>query len=134
MLGPEVLDAERYREIIFRSTTAEQAGSGPWSAHGTLTLRGVSRLATVNVSEKSGHYVGILLIKQSDFGMKPVKAAGGTVKTKDEVRIQFDIQLTRQAIQREVIYMMRSFIFVVVAILAREAAAQVRVRNSVQSR
>ncbi len=28
MLGPEVLDAERYPEIIFRSTAAEPAGAG----------------------------------------------------------------------------------------------------------
>ena len=28
MLGPEVLDVERYPEIVFRSTAAEKAASG----------------------------------------------------------------------------------------------------------
>ena len=95
MLGSEGLDAAQYREIVFRSDAAEPAGTGAWSVRGILTLHGVSRPVTVNVSEKSGHYVGGAPIKQSDFGMKPVKAAGGTVKTKDEVRIEFDIQLAR---------------------------------------
>jgi hypothetical protein len=39
--------------------------------------------------------VGNAVVKQSDFGIKPVKVAGGTVKVKDEVRIEFDIQLAK---------------------------------------
>jgi hypothetical protein len=30
MIGPDVLDAERYKEIGFRSTGAEAAGAGAW--------------------------------------------------------------------------------------------------------
>src|SRR5437899_6879409 len=30
MLGPEVLDSERNREIVFKSTGAEAAGQGRW--------------------------------------------------------------------------------------------------------
>lgn len=95
MLGPEVLDAERHSEIVFRSTGVETAFEGGWTVRGTLTLHGESKPVAIEVREKGGHYVGASRFKQSDFGIKPVKVAGGTVKVKDEIRIEFDIQLAR---------------------------------------
>ena len=93
MLGPEVLDVARHPEIAFRSTSAEAAGAGGWKLQGTLTLHGETKPVVVQVSEKGGHYVGHAVLRQTDFGIKPVKVAGGTVKVKDELRIEFDIQL-----------------------------------------
>jgi polyisoprenoid-binding protein YceI len=93
MLGPEVLDAERHHEIVFRSTGAEKGGEGVWRVNGTLTVHGESRPVVVEVRERDGHYVGSARLKQSEFGIKPVKVAGGTVKVKDEIRVDFDIQL-----------------------------------------
>jgi len=93
MLGPEVLDAEHHHEIAFRSTGAEKAGEGVWRVSGTLTVHGQSRPVEVEVRERDGHYVGSARLKQSEFGIKPVKVAGGTVKVKDEIRVDFDIQL-----------------------------------------
>src|SRR5262249_37688293 len=58
MLGPEVLDADRYPEIVFKSESAEQAGAGAWTLRGNLTLHGETRPVTVNVVEKDGHYTG----------------------------------------------------------------------------
>ena len=95
MLGPEVLDADRHREIAFKSTAIEAAGEGAWTVSGNLTLHGTTRPVTFDVRQKEAHYIGSAGVRQSDFGMKPVKAAGGTVKVKDEVRIEFDIQLAR---------------------------------------
>ena len=95
MLGPEVLDVTRYPEIAFRSTAAEPMGSGSWKVRGTLTLHGQERPIAVEVTEKAGHYVGTALLKQTDFGIKPVRVGGGAVRVKDELRIEFDIQLTR---------------------------------------
>ena len=34
MLGPEVLDAERYPEIVFRTSSVEPAGPGSWNVWG----------------------------------------------------------------------------------------------------
>ncbi len=95
MLGPEVLDTEHYPEITFRSTGAEQTQPGSWSVRGNLTLHGQTLPATVEVRETGGHYVGTSELKQTDFGIKPVKVAGGTIRVKDEIRIGFDIQLAR---------------------------------------
>jgi len=93
MLGPEVLDSTRHREIVFQSTSAESAGAGAWTVHGNLTLHGETRPVTVTVREQGGHFTGSASIKQTQFGIQPVKVAGGTVKVKDEVRIEFDIRL-----------------------------------------
>jgi polyisoprenoid-binding protein YceI len=95
MLGPEVLDVERHPEIVFRSTAVEPAGPDSWRVRGTLTLHGRTRPVTVQVTERAGHYVGNSLLKQTDFGIKPIRIAGGTVRVKDEIRIHFDIQLAR---------------------------------------
>jgi hypothetical protein len=38
-----------------------------------------------------GHYRGSASFKQSNFGISPIRIAGGTVKVKDEVKIEFDI-------------------------------------------
>lgn len=93
MLGPEVLDTERHQEIVFRSTEAEPGAGGVWHVRGTLTMHGESRPVMVEVREQGGHYIGSARLKQTDFGIKPVKVAGGTVRVKDEIRVDFDIQL-----------------------------------------
>jgi polyisoprenoid-binding protein YceI len=95
MLGPEVLDAEHHPEIVFRSTSAESAGQGLWKLQGNLTLHGQSRPITVDVRESEGHYEGTARLKQTEFGIKPVKVGGGAVRVKDEVEIQFNIHLAR---------------------------------------
>jgi polyisoprenoid-binding protein YceI len=93
MLGPEVLDVAQYPEITFRSTSIEPSGKGAWRVPGNLTLRGVRQPLTVEVVEQAGRYTGHVLLKQTDFGIQPVRVAGGVVRVKDEVRIDFDIRL-----------------------------------------
>src|SRR6476620_312151 len=88
MLGPEVLDSEHHQEIVFTSRTVEPMGEGHWTVRGELTLHGQTKPVTADGSEKSGHDTGRATVKQTDFGIKPVKVAGGTVKVKDEVRVE----------------------------------------------
>jgi polyisoprenoid-binding protein YceI len=91
MLGPEVLDSEQHREIVFKSTGAESIGQGRWTLRGNLTLHGQTRPVTVCVTLKDGHYTGDATVKQTDFGIKPPGKAG--VRAKDEVRIEFEVWL-----------------------------------------
>jgi polyisoprenoid-binding protein YceI len=93
MLGPEVLDAAHQPDIAFRSTAAQQSGADLWTVNGSLTVHGQTRPVIAQVREMGGHYTGALTLKQTDFGIKPVKIAGGAVRVKDEIRIEFDIQL-----------------------------------------
>jgi polyisoprenoid-binding protein YceI len=92
MLGPEVLDSESHQEIVFKSTAADAAGQGRWTLHGNLTLRGQTRPVSVQVTLKDGRYTGEAKVKQTDFGITPPGKAG--VRAKDELTIEFDIQLT----------------------------------------
>jgi polyisoprenoid-binding protein YceI len=95
MLGPQVLDVRRYPEIVFRSTRIDSARQGSWKIQGDLTLHGQTRPVAVAVNEREGHYIGSALLKQTDFGITPVRVAGGTVRVKDQVRVEFDVQLVR---------------------------------------
>jgi polyisoprenoid-binding protein YceI len=95
MVGPEVLDAERYSEIVFRSKRAEAAGADSWTVHGDLTLHGQTHPVDVEVRETGGRYRGTARFRQTEFGIKPIKVAGGAVRVKDEIRVEFDIQLAR---------------------------------------
>ena len=91
MLGPEVLDAARYAEIAFASTAIQPAGSGHWTVTGELRLHGRAHTLTFDVTRVAGAYVGRVRMRQSDFGITPISIAGGTVKVKDELLVEFSI-------------------------------------------
>jgi hypothetical protein len=91
MLGPDVLDAAHFPQIEFQSTSVEEAGPGRLLVRGRLSLHGVVRPIAVNVRSEKGRYVGTSTLKQQEFGISPVSVAGGTVKVKDELRIEFNV-------------------------------------------
>jgi polyisoprenoid-binding protein YceI len=92
MLGPKVLDSEKHPEIRFRSTSIERAGDGKWKVMGELSLHGQTRPVDVAVTGSNGSYRGTAKFKQTEFGIKPISVGGGTVKVKDELRIEFEVR------------------------------------------
>ena len=91
MLGPKVLDVERYPEIRFRSSRVQSSGAQRYRVTGTLNLHGVNRELSFEVSGTPDHYHGKAKLKQTDFGIKPFSGGGGTVKVKDELELEFDV-------------------------------------------
>lgn len=91
MLGPEVLDSSRYPTIRFVSHRVVADGPNQWRVSGELTLHGGSRVVSCVVALRDGHYRGSTTIRQRNFGIQPISIIGGTVKVKDELRIDFDI-------------------------------------------
>ena len=91
MQGPEVLDSARYSEIHFQSTAVEPSGTDHWVAHGNLDLHGKTNPVSVDVTFRDGLYRGTAVLKQTQFGITPIKIAGGTVKVKDEIKIDFEV-------------------------------------------
>jgi hypothetical protein len=91
MEGSAVLDVEHFPEISYRSAAITKTGDAHWEVHGNLNLHGKSQLVVVVVSLERGHYRGSASFKQSAFGINPIRIAGGTVKVKDEVKMEFDI-------------------------------------------
>ena len=95
MVGPEVLDVKQYPDITFASTAIQPSGAGRWNVSGQLTLHGTAKPITLVVTQQDGRYRGTVLLKQSDFGIKPISIVGGTVKVKDELKVEFDIVAQR---------------------------------------
>jgi polyisoprenoid-binding protein YceI len=91
MLGSDVLDVAKFPDITFASTTIEAAGTDQWKVTGRLTIHGHTRIIAFSVVRVNGTYRGDVVIKQRDFGIEPIKVAGGTVKVKDELHVQFEI-------------------------------------------
>ena len=58
-------------------------------------MHGKDHPIAVEVTRKGEHYQGSATLKQTDFGITPVTIAGGTVKVKDEVKIEFEIALVK---------------------------------------
>jgi polyisoprenoid-binding protein YceI len=95
MQGIQVLDVVHFSEIRFQSTAVEPKGPDHWIVHGSLALHGKDRPVAVEATLKGEHYRGSATLKQTDFGITPVTVAGGTVKVKDEVKIEFEVALIK---------------------------------------
>jgi polyisoprenoid-binding protein YceI len=93
MEGSDVLDVNRFPEISFQSTEIQKKEEQHWTVRGNLTLHGRTFAVDVDVVLRDGHFQGSAQLKQHDFGMTPISIGGGTVKVKDEVRIEFTIVL-----------------------------------------
>jgi len=98
MLGDQVLDVTRFPKIAFESRRVSVALHGASAAdvaiEGDMTLHGTSRPMTIRASatmDAAGRVTarGSFTLKQTDFGMVPVTAAGGTIRVKDVLDIQF---------------------------------------------
>lgn len=99
MLGEKVLDAAQFPEMVFTSTgvTRAEKKADAWSVlvAGTLQLHGrkksISLPLTLRFPQAGLAARGELSLRQSDYGIAPVRIAGGAVKVKDLLRIRFEI-------------------------------------------
>jgi len=91
MMGTEVLNAAQFSEVTFASTRVDPEGEDRWRVAGELAIHGQTRTVTLTVTLRAGHYRGVTVIRQRDFGIEPISIAGGTVKVKDELSVEFDI-------------------------------------------
>ena len=91
MKSDKVLDVERFPEIRFASTSVTPLAGGQYQVRGDLTVHGVTRPIELPVSSAKYRFTGSIKLKQTDFGIKPVNIAGGAVKVKDVIEIEFEI-------------------------------------------
>jgi polyisoprenoid-binding protein YceI len=105
MMHADVLETERYPEIVFESTnvSASRLGQGRYRVRviGNLHLHGATQNnlwihAEVKTSEDALRAKGEFTLRQTDYGIKPVKVAGGTLKVKNELKFSFDIIAKKQ--------------------------------------
>lgn len=99
MEGDKVLQVEKFPRIAFASTGVTQAKktgeSWELTLAGTLDLHGVKKpvFFPLKLLLEDGQLraQGELFLRQSDFGMTPIRAGGGAVRVRDRVRIRFEI-------------------------------------------
>jgi polyisoprenoid-binding protein YceI len=95
----EVLQVSRYPDVKFESMGVESvAAQQQLHVRGNLTIRGrtlpvVIPMTFTHLGDGTYRAVGKFNFKQSSFGIKPVRVAGGTIKVKDEVETEFEIFL-----------------------------------------
>src|SRR5579863_6460069 len=85
------LETKKFPEIVFRSSRIEKAADGQWKVDGDLTLHGVSKPVSLTVKQTGDSYTTHTVLKQTDFGIKPISVGGGMIKVKNEVDIDFQI-------------------------------------------
>jgi hypothetical protein len=85
------LETRKYPQIKFESSHVEKLGDGQWKVDGDLTLHGVTKPVSLTVKRSGASYSTRTMLKQTDFGIKPVTVGGGMIKVKNEVEIDFQI-------------------------------------------
>lgn len=100
--GPDFFNVEQYKLITFKSTKAEPGDDNTYRVTGDLTLLGVTKPITVNLTHVGegkdpwgGFRTGFdssFTIKRSDFGMKHMVGGG----LGDEIHIFVALEAIRQ--------------------------------------
>jgi polyisoprenoid-binding protein YceI len=83
-------------EATFTSSRIIRTGATGGAIEGTLTINGTSRPVRVQVTEPGpGRYRGTATMTQSAFGIKPYIGFFGALKVRDEVQVEFEVNLDR---------------------------------------
>jgi len=88
-----VLEVNRYPEIRFQSTSIDAQAPGRFLVRGNLSLHGRTLPISLVVQGSGKSYKGKTTLRQTDFGIEPIKIAGGAIRVKDQISIEFDITM-----------------------------------------
>jgi polyisoprenoid-binding protein YceI len=103
----EVLHVKDFPEISFKSDrvrlrqpVSNAATRYELVVDGPLTIRGQTQQVSIPLTVSrpatapgDAAVTGRYNLKQSTFGIKPISLAGGTVRVKDEIELEFDLKL-----------------------------------------
>ena len=87
----KVLDAKRFPEISFHSSTIERTQSG-YRLAGTVQIHGTARDCAVDLSVEDDDIWRMscdVVVRHSDFGLKPYSMLMGAMKVADAVTVSF---------------------------------------------
>ena len=80
----------------FASSRVIPSGASGGAIEGTITLNGKTQPARLQVTTSgSGRYRGSATLVQTAFGIKPYVGFFGALKLKDEVGLEFDVDLSK---------------------------------------
>lgn len=98
----EALKSEKYPEIAFhqsRDNVTINRGNETFQIKGDLQIAGKTKPAEMSLKgmlndDNQFQVKGKTSLKMTDFGIKPPTVMMGSIKTNDEVSVEFDISLT----------------------------------------
>lgn len=92
-LGEEMLDVRRHPTIRFSSTTITSLGGNRYQAAGLLTIRGVTKPASIDLTatETAGNLrlSGKATVRLKDYNLKPPSALLGAIGTRNDMQFEF---------------------------------------------
>jgi hypothetical protein len=86
-----VIEPKKFPRITFHSSRVDKIAEGQWKVEGDLVLHGVTKPVGLMVRQTGESYSTHTVIRQTDFGIKPISIGGGMIKVKNEVEIDFQI-------------------------------------------
>jgi len=95
MLGPSLLEGERYPEIVLQSEALQRGADGGLEAQVRVIVR--DRASSIVVPVKyavTGNQLqvqGEFPLKQTDLGLTPFSLFGGALKVVDEMKVRFNL-------------------------------------------
>ena len=101
----EVLETDSFPDIAYECSRVSGSkiteGQKMVTLNGELTLHGVTRSqpvsARVALNGDMLRAAGDFPVRLSDYEIRPITAAGGTIELKDELKLSFDISARKQA-------------------------------------
>jgi polyisoprenoid-binding protein YceI len=92
----DMLDVERHPRLTFKSSSIVMKGDRSFEVAGNLDVRGIDKPAKVSVIIDDGEGAlqsvnGEALVRLTEYGLKPPKAALGAIGTKDEMTVEFQL-------------------------------------------
>lgn len=104
IMNEQILEVAKYPEIVYEAKTISVARlesalysatlQGDLSFHGTTRSQPVS--ARIAAFDEMVRASGAFTLRQSDYGIKPISVAGGTLKVKDELKLSFEMVARKQ--------------------------------------
>ena len=80
----------------FASSRIIPSNSSGGAIEGTVTLNGTTQPARLQLTDSgSGRYRGSVTLAQTGFGIKPYTGFFGALKLKDEVVVEFEVDLSK---------------------------------------
>jgi polyisoprenoid-binding protein YceI len=94
----QVLQQNKFPEIRFKSTGVRSRSPDSVTVDGDLTIRNRTQRVALNlairkINPSTVEISGRQTLRQSAFGIEPVKVMGGMVKVKDEIQTEFKLVL-----------------------------------------
>ncbi len=103
-MNAEVLESQRYPEIIYECSRISIQGNGGGqlqvTLNGDLTLHGVTNpqaiVSQVSILGDTLRAFGEFTLRQTDYGIRLVSALAGALKVKDELKFEFNLVARKQ--------------------------------------